>query len=51
MEVALRDVSKLAPLAVVLAIAGIAIGWMIQRQMGIGTCCSPRSCSATAWST
>ena len=37
MEVALRDLSKLAPLAVVLAIAGIAMAWMLQRQMGVGT--------------
>lgn len=37
MELALKDLTKLAPLGVVLAIAGIAIVWMLQRQMTVGT--------------
>jgi hypothetical protein len=37
MELALREVGKLAPLAVMLAITGIALAWMLQRQMGLGT--------------
>jgi hypothetical protein len=37
MEVALRDISKLLPLAVVLAIFGVAIVWMLQREMALGT--------------
>jgi hypothetical protein len=37
MELALKDLSRLAPLAVVLAIVGIALGWMLQRNMTLGT--------------
>ena len=37
MDVALRDLTKLAPLALVLAIAAIAITWMLQRDMTLGT--------------
>jgi hypothetical protein len=37
MELVLKDLTKLAPLGVALAIAGIAIVWMLQRQMTLGT--------------
>jgi hypothetical protein len=36
MEVAIRDLGKLAPLAVVLAIAGVVMAWMLQHQLTIG---------------
>jgi hypothetical protein len=37
MEVALRDLGKLAPLAIALGVVGIALAWMLQRQMALGT--------------
>ena len=37
MEVALKDVGKLAPLAVVLGVVGIVLVWMLTRQMALGT--------------
>jgi len=37
MEVALKDFSKLAPLAVALAIVGIALAWLLQHQTTLGT--------------
>ena len=37
MEVALRDLSKLVPLGIVLVIVAVAVGWMLQRDMTLGT--------------
>ena len=37
MDIALRDLSKLAPLAVALGVVGIALALMLQRQMALGT--------------
>ena len=37
MEVALKDVGKLAPLAVALGVVGIVLAWMLTQQMALGT--------------
>jgi hypothetical protein len=37
MEVAFKEISKLAPLAVVLGIVGIALAWTLTRHMALGT--------------
>ena len=37
MDVAIRDISKLLPLAIVLAIVAVAVTWMLQRDMALGT--------------
>jgi len=37
MDVALKDFSKLVPLAVALGVVGVVMAWMLQRQMTLGT--------------
>ena len=37
MEMAFKDVGKLLPLAVVLGVVGIALAWMLTREMALGT--------------